>query len=218
MGKAMMKILVAGLFTVAVVVIALLIGKMPVTAPAAGISQSSGTGYEGGKIQPHGEIDTNSSDTARRLSGNRPSGPYIVIDRYCNKLFLRTARTILLEALCSTGSGGDLIDTLTGRQWRFDTPPGVYAVDTKLKNPWWRKPDWAFIEEGIPLPKNAAERLDDQMMGDYAIGFGDGYFIHGTIYERLLGKAVTHGCVRLAAADLKKLYDNTKTGTLIYVY
>ncbi|MBU1319594.1 MAG: L,D-transpeptidase [candidate division Zixibacteria bacterium] len=144
--------------------------------------------------------------------------PYIVIDRYCNRLFLRTADSILLDADCSTGSGGELFDNATGRRWKFDTPSGVFTVSSKQKNPWWRKPDWAFIEEGEPPPKSNSDRLDANMMGDYAIGFGDGFFIHGTIYERLIGVAVTHGCVRMEAADLKKLYEKATIGTRVYVY
>lgn len=175
-------------------------------------------GFEGGTMELQGDANGSSDNAEGRYHGRRPRGSYIVIDRYCNKLYLRTADSILLEALCSTGSGGQLADTVTGRQWKFDTPPGIFTVDTKLKNPWWRKPDWAFVEEGLPIPKDDDERFDDQMMGDYAIGFGDGYFIHGTIYERLLGISVTHGCVRLGADDLKKLYDNTRIGTPIYVY
>jgi L,D-transpeptidase YbiS len=91
-------------------------------------------------------------------------------------------------------------------------------VHTLLKNPWWRKPDWAFIEEGEPLPKDESERLDPEMLGEYAIGFGDGFYIHGTIYERLLGVSVTHGCVRLNTEDLRKLYRRTRIGTYIFVY
>lgn len=213
-----MRTLVSMVFAVLVVVMALVIGKSSITVPASQAGTNSSATLEGGTLQPTGDLDGYSSAVARRLLARRPSGPYIVIDRYSNRLFFRTAKTVMLEALCSTGSGGELIDTVANRRWRFDTPRGVFAVHTKLKNPWWRKPDWAFVEEGIPVPKNESERLDDEMMGDYAIGFGDGYFIHGTIYERLLGKAVTHGCVRLAAEDLKKLYENTPIGTLIYVY
>ena len=39
------------------------------------------------------------------------------------------------------------------------------------------------------------------MMGDYALGIGSGYFIHGTLYKRLLGRNVSHGCVRLGDED-----------------
>jgi L,D-transpeptidase YbiS len=174
--------------------------------------------YEGGTLLAGGESRNPAAQANGRPYSKKSFRPYIVIDRYCNRLFLRTADSIWLEALCSTGTESNLEDTLSNRQWKFATPAGVFVVDSKLKNPWWKKPDWAYIEEGLPLPKKDGDRLDDQMMGDYAIGFGDGYFIHGTIYERLLGLAVTHGCVRLGAEDLKMLYDNTPIGTKIYIY
>ena len=144
--------------------------------------------------------------------------PYIVIDRCANRLYLRTTAAILLEADCSTGTGATLVDSLTDRRWTFDTPEGVFAVTSKLVEPWWRKPDWAFIEEGDPVPEKEAERFDDEMLGAYAIGFGDGYFIHGTLYEGLLGVSVTHGCVRLGQRDLEHLFEGVDLGTRIYIY
>ena len=152
------------------------------------------------------------------LSRLQPSGLYIVMDTYGNRLYLRTADTVLLDAECSTGSGSTLIDSITAREWTFETPRGAFKVNSKLVEPWWRKPDWAFIEENETIPKNERERYDPNMMGDYAIGFGDGYFIHGTIYERLLGISVTHGCVRLGAGDLKKLYERVPIGTPVYIF
>jgi len=148
----------------------------------------------------------------------RMTRPYIVIDRYANRLFLRTDDSVVLAADCSTGSGAQLTDAATGRHWTFDTPAGVFQVSSKLEGPWWRKPDWAFIEEGEKVPLTDEERMDPSMMGEYAIGFGDGYFIHGTLYERLLGVSVTHGCVRLGAEDLRKLYAHAQMGTYIFVY
>jgi L,D-transpeptidase YbiS len=56
------------------------------------------------------------------------------------------------------------------------------------------------------------------MLGAFAMGFGDNYYIHGTIYERLLGVNVTHGCVRLGSDDLKKLYDMVPIGTPVYIF
>jgi hypothetical protein len=148
----------------------------------------------------------------------RPRGTYIVINTHANRIVLRTQDEVLLEANCSTGSGDTLVDTATGRRWVFDTPRGVFKVKDKLVEPWWRKPDWAFIQEGEKPPEDPSERLDPNMMGDYALGFGDGYFIHGTIYERLLGVNVTHGCVRLASEDLAKLYRRAPIGTPIYIF
>jgi len=152
------------------------------------------------------------------LSRLQPSGLYIVMDTYGNRLYLRTADTVLLDAECSTGSGSTLIDSITAREWTFETPRGAFKVNSKLVEPWWRKPDWAFIEEGENIPLTDEERMDPNVMGAYAIGFGNGYFVHGTLYERLLGVSVTHGCVRLGEDNLKYLYGRVNYGTYIYIY
>jgi L,D-transpeptidase YbiS len=144
---------------------------------------------------------------------------YITIDTHTNRLYLRRGDRLLLSALCSTGTGAELVDTEEGRRWEFDTPKGFFRVDSKLDNPWWRKPDWAFIEEGEPVPEeNDDERFDPYAMGDYALGFGDGYFIHGTILERLIGVSVTHGCVRLRSGDLKRVYESVEIKTPVIIF
>lgn len=152
------------------------------------------------------------------LAKIKPSKPYIVIDSHANLLSLRTEDTVLFKGICSTGSGGELVDSLTGRRWSFNTPRGVFKITSKLVDPWWRKPDWAFIEESEPIPTDPSQRLDPEMLGAFAMGFGNDYYIHGTIYERLLGVSVTHGCVRLGLDDLKKLYDMVPIGTPVYVF
>jgi lipoprotein-anchoring transpeptidase ErfK/SrfK len=157
--------------------------------------------------------------TARKaLEKLTPAKPYIVIDTHANRIYMRTKDKILLDARCSTGSGGELIDSITGRKWIFNTPRGIFKIRRKVTEPWWRKPDWAFIEEGEEVPKKESERLDPNVMGDYALDFGDGFFIHGTIYERLLGVNVTHGCVRLGSEDLDSLYKQTPIGTYVYIF
>jgi L,D-transpeptidase YbiS len=56
------------------------------------------------------------------------------------------------------------------------------------------------------------------VLGEYALGFGKGYFIHGTLYPRLLGKNVTHGCIRLNDEDLKSVYRLARVGTPIMIF
>lgn len=154
----------------------------------------------------------------KAVAALKPKGPYIVIDTHANKISLRTEDSVLLEATCSTGSGGELLDSVTHRKWIFNTPRGVFHVRRKINDPWWRKPDWAFLEDNEPIPKKESDRLDPNVMGQYALDFGDGFFIHGTIYERLLGINVTHGCVRVGTDDLKLLYDRVPIGTAIYIF
>ncbi len=154
----------------------------------------------------------------KALDKLRPRGEYIVINTHANVAQLRTTDKVILQGVCSTGSGGALTDSVTGQKWIFNTPRGVFKINSKLKDPIWRKPDWAFVEEGERPPKNVEERFDENVMGDYAMGFGNGYFIHGTIYERLLGISVTHGCVRLGSDDLGKFYERVKMGTPVYIF
>lgn len=154
----------------------------------------------------------------KKLDALQPKGVYIVIDTGANRLWLKNGEAIIREAVVSCGSGGILKDPRGKRTWVFDTPRGQFIVKSKITNPYWVKPDWAFIEEGEPIPKNLEDRVEAGTLGDYALGFGSGYFIHGTLYTRLLGRNVTHGCVRAGDDDLKFLFKNVPIGARIFIY
>jgi lipoprotein-anchoring transpeptidase ErfK/SrfK len=152
------------------------------------------------------------------LAALAPKGIYLLIDTGANRLYLMRNRCILRAAVCSTGSGRFLPDAPHNREWTFDTPKGEFKIQRKVVNPVWIKPDWAFIEDGEPIPKNQSDRLAPEELGDYAMDLGDGYLIHGTLYERSLGMSVTHGCVRLGAKDLEAVFKSVKIGTPVYIY
>jgi L,D-transpeptidase YbiS len=156
---------------------------------------------------------------SKQLAQLMPAQPYILVDTARNHLYIRHRDRVMLDALASTGSG-TMLDKPgeTQSQWIFDTPRGEFFVQSKLTNPVWVKPDWAFIEEGLAVPKNQADRIEPGVLGEYALGFGKGYFIHGTLYTRLLGKNVTHGCIRLNDEDLKSVYRLAKVGTPIIIF
>ncbi len=42
-------------------------------------------------------------------------------------------------------------------------------------------------------------------------------YIHGTNEEGLLGKAASHGCVRIGNADIVRLFEDVSTGTLVFI-
>lgn len=155
----------------------------------------------------------------KQLSQFMPHQPYILVDTARNRLYIKRSQEVVLDAIASTGSGVVLDKPGEGKsQWVFDTPRGEFSVQSKLTHPVWVKPDWAFIEEGLLVPRNPAERVEQGVLGDYAIGFGKGYFIHGTLYTRLLGKNVTHGCIRLNDDDLKSVYQLARVGTPIMIF
>lgn len=157
-------------------------------------------------------------ELSRRLARWAPRGLYLVVDTWDNRARLYRDGELLREMVSSTGSGTLLRDPVGGRTWIFETPHGERRVERKVRNPIWIKPDWAFIEEGFEPPKSAVHRLDDVSLGDYAIYLGDGYLIHGTLFQTLLGRRVTHGCIRLGDDDLAFLYKTLPVGSRVYLY
>ncbi len=154
------------------------------------------------------------------LAKKEPKGIYVVVDQTQNRLYLKKDEQTVLEAVCSAGSGMVLKEGEggKGRVWVFDTPRGLFHVKSKQENPVWSKPDWAFIEEGKPIPKNKEDRLDYGTLGEYSFQLGNAYMIHGTLYERLLGRSVTHGCIRVGRDDLRVLWKEVPVGTPVYIY
>lgn len=148
----------------------------------------------------------------------KPSTIYLVIDTGRNLLYMNEDGQQTLRAVCSTGSGRALVDPKRKRRWIFDTPRGEFFIRAKHPNPVWIKPDWAFLEVGEPIPRLLAERLAPTELGAYAMDLGDGYLIHGTLYQRALGMSITHGCVRLGDRDLETVYKKVRVGTPVYIY
>jgi hypothetical protein len=154
----------------------------------------------------------------RRLKALVPRGNYIVVDTAENRLFIMNGQKLIKDVVVSCGSGDILEEPGGTRKWIFDTPRGEFNVTSKLVNPTWIKPDWAFIEEGEKPPADYNERIDNDSLGEYALGFGAGFFIHGTLYTRLLGRNVTHGCVRVGDKDLKDVFMTVSMDARIYIY
>ncbi len=143
---------------------------------------------------------------------------YIVINTTYNRFMLYRNKKLIREGSCSTGSYKKLI-TAEGKSWTFKTPRGKFSIQNKRTNPYWHKPDWAFIEEGVPIPpKDSPLRWEAGVLGDYAMDLGDSYMIHGTIYKRFLGMPVTHGCVRLNDEDLKAIFNTLNIGSKVYIF
>ena len=83
---------------------------------------------------------------------------------------------------------------------RYKTPRGEFAITRVEWNPWWIPPDrgWAAKEHVTPPGP-------DNPMGRVKLYFRPLYFIHGTPAVTSLGRAASHGCVRMANADAVEL-------------
>lgn len=153
------------------------------------------------------------------LKKTAPRKVFIVIDRVHNTLDLRNGDEVMLHAEISCGAGSILEDPNSKRTWVFDTPIGRFRVINKRENPLWTAPDWEYIEANEPLPKRYSERVQDGMLGEYALDLNArGYMIHGTLYSRLLGRNVSHGCVRVGRDDLRVVWKNAPVGTPVFIF
>ncbi|MEI7829862.1 MAG: L,D-transpeptidase [Prolixibacteraceae bacterium] len=153
-----------------------------------------------------------------KLSDLMPDKPYILINTTENRFVLRNSKDTLRTGRCSTGKDEILIYP-NGTRKPFKTPKGMFSVLLKRKDPVWVKPDWAFIEEGLKPPSaRSADRYDEATLGAYALTIGDGYMLHGTLYQRFLGLPVTHGCVRLGDADLEVIFNTLDKGAKVFIY
>jgi lipoprotein-anchoring transpeptidase ErfK/SrfK len=93
----------------------------------------------------------------------------------------------------------------------WQTPTGTFRVLNKQLNPIWKQPI-----TGELFPSGANNPLGDRWIGFWAderhqIGF------HGTNKEDLVGKAVSHGCLRMRNADIRALYNQVSIGTPVVV-
>lgn len=80
------------------------------------------------------------------------------------------------------------------------TPLGEFLIRRVDWNPWWVPPpfEWAAGERVTPPgPDNPTGRVK--------LMFGQYMFVHGTPDENSLGRAASHGCVRMANADVIEL-------------
>lgn len=141
---------------------------------------------------------------------------YVLVDLDHNILRFMDGDEIVWEAPVGTGTGLRL--QAEDGHWEFSTPTGVFQVKYKEEMPVWYLPDWYFIENDLPIPPNdsPSRRLENQL-GVAAVYLGEEIAIHGTNRPELLGKRVSHGCIRLENKFAQRLYHNVQIGTPIVI-
>lgn len=143
---------------------------------------------------------------------------YIIINTTENTFKLYKEGQLVRKGLVSTGKDEILIGP-NGKKFLFRSPRGVLTIKSKQVDPVWVRPDWDFIENGEKVPSaHAEERYDYSTLGKYKLVLGDGYMLHGTLYQRLIGMGVTHGCVRFLDDDLEAVYNTLPVKSKVYFY
>jgi hypothetical protein len=67
-------------------------------------------------------------------------------------------------------------------------------------------------------PLGSPYRMMPGTLGKYRLNLGNSVGLHGTLEKASIGKAVTHGCMRLGDAAIEWLYLNVPVGTPVFIY
>jgi lipoprotein-anchoring transpeptidase ErfK/SrfK len=86
------------------------------------------------------------------------------------------------------------------------SPEGTFTVKTRLENP-------TYYHKGTVIPPGPGNPLGSRWMGLSEKGYG----IHGTNVPTSIGKAASHGCIRMGRTDLEELFRMVKLGDTVAI-
>jgi lipoprotein-anchoring transpeptidase ErfK/SrfK len=81
------------------------------------------------------------------------------------------------------------------------SPMGTFTIERRVANP-------VYQHDGKTVQPGAGNPVGTRWMGLNIRGYG----IHGTNAPKSIGKAASHGCIRMAKADLEELYELVAVG------
>jgi lipoprotein-anchoring transpeptidase ErfK/SrfK len=111
--------------------------------------------------------------------------------------------------------GGELAKTyrVAVGMTAYPTPTGVFRIINKEVDPIWDPPDspWAVGQD--PVPPGPGNPLGTRWMGLNSPGIG----IHGTYAGSSIGKAASHGCIRMLVREAEDLFGRIFVGTPVEI-
>lgn len=84
------------------------------------------------------------------------------------------------------------------------SPMGTFTIERRVANP-------VYQHDGTTVQPGPGNPVGTRWMGLNIRGYG----IHGTNTPKSIGKAASHGCIRMAKVDLEELYDLVAVGDTV---
>ena len=84
------------------------------------------------------------------------------------------------------------------------SPVGTFSIERRVKNP-------TYQHDGKTVLPGPGNPVGTRWMGLSIKGYG----IHGTNEPKSIGKAASHGCIRMAKADLEEMYEMVAVGDTV---
>ena len=103
-------------------------------------------------------------------------------------------------------SDGQLVKVYSVAIGKSSTPSpfGSFTVVSRMKQPTWYRP-------GKVVPPGKNNPLGTRWIGLSKSGYG----IHGTNAPQSIGKAASHGCIRMRNADVEELFEHVSVGDVV---
>jgi lipoprotein-anchoring transpeptidase ErfK/SrfK len=86
------------------------------------------------------------------------------------------------------------------------SPAGTFTIVERVENP-------TYYHDGKILSPGPGNPVGTRWMGLSKAGYG----IHGTNAPKSIGKAASHGCIRMARPDLEALFGRVRTGDTVEI-
>lgn len=86
------------------------------------------------------------------------------------------------------------------------SPTGTFSIERRVKNP-------TYHHDGRTVLPGPGNPVGTRWMGLSKAGYG----IHGTNEPKSIGKAASHGCIRMAKPDLEELYARVQVGDTVEI-
>jgi len=86
------------------------------------------------------------------------------------------------------------------------SPTGEFEIVSRVSNP-------AYYHDGAVMPAGSGNPVGTRWIGLNVKGYG----IHGTNAPKSVGRASSHGCIRLRNRDVEKLYAMVRVGDTVQI-
>ena len=164
-------------------------GAVAGTAPMTGASPTTGESPATG-ASPSGNLSPDSVDVGRKAKDALPlSRTRLEVDLAARQLYVYDGDQRVATYRVAVGSP----------EWPTQT--GQWNVAQVVWNPEWVPPDETWAEQRTPKKPGAS----DNPLGSAQIVYDPPRTIHGTNEPASIGKAVSHGSIRLANTDATRL-------------
>ncbi|MBD2464205.1 L,D-transpeptidase family protein [Oscillatoria sp. FACHB-1407] len=125
--------------------------------------------------------------------------PRLVVDLSDRKVYLYKGEELQTTYAVGIGQPG------------WETPIGNFHINHMQTDPIWQHPITGQTIAAGPDNPLGSRWIGFWTSRNYEIGF------HGTNQPETVGKAISHGCLRMHEADVRALYEQVKVGTLVTV-